>query len=141
MYFTSSILRTREGIEQTQAPRSFLLSKHYDVPVQKEASAFLYISQIAGYLIGNMQKRSSFSHKSGSLMFSAMLACFVLRGKKDERVWKGWVVFVTMRFAVLSTSSVLRIPWLFLSLSLCFSLCFSLSGALTALFLSPSFSV
>lgn len=35
-------------------------------PVQKLASAFLYISQIWGYLIGNMQKRSGFSSRSGS---------------------------------------------------------------------------
>jgi hypothetical protein len=36
------------------------------VPVQKEASAFLYISQMSPYLMGNMVKRSSFLSSSGS---------------------------------------------------------------------------
>lgn len=36
------------------------------LPVQKLASAFLYISQIFGCLIGNMQNRSGFSSSRGS---------------------------------------------------------------------------
>ena len=35
-------------------------------PVQKLASAFLYISHTSRYLMGNMQKRSGFSSRSGS---------------------------------------------------------------------------
>ena len=35
-------------------------------PVQNDASAFLYISQMAGNLMGNMQKRSGLSSSSGS---------------------------------------------------------------------------
>lgn len=34
--------------------------------VQKEASAFLYISHICGYWIGNMQKRSGLEDSNGS---------------------------------------------------------------------------
>lgn len=34
--------------------------------VQNEASAFLYISQIFGYWIGNMQNRSGFGARRGS---------------------------------------------------------------------------
>jgi hypothetical protein len=37
-----------------------------DVPVQKEASAFLYISQMSPYLMGNMVKRSSLGSSRGS---------------------------------------------------------------------------
>ena len=38
----------------------------WDVPVQKEASAFLYISQMSPYLMGNMVKRSSLASRRGS---------------------------------------------------------------------------
>ena len=37
-----------------------------DVPVQKEASAFLYISQMSPYLMGNIVKRSSLVSSRGS---------------------------------------------------------------------------
>lgn len=36
-------------------------------PVQKLASAFLYISQTSGYLIGNMQNREGLSIRRGSV--------------------------------------------------------------------------
>ena len=36
-------------------------------PVQKEASAFLYISHTSACLMGNMQKRSGFSASRGSI--------------------------------------------------------------------------
>lgn len=37
------------------------------LPVQKEASAFLYISHTSACLMGNMQKRSGFSASRGSI--------------------------------------------------------------------------
>lgn len=36
------------------------------IPVQKEASAFLYISHTWGYLMGNIQNRLGFSASIGS---------------------------------------------------------------------------
>lgn len=43
-----------------------------DLPVQKLASAFLYISQISGYLMGNMQNREGLSMSRGSVSDSML---------------------------------------------------------------------
>ncbi|KAI5341413.1 hypothetical protein L3X38_020687 [Prunus dulcis] len=52
------------GVRVSQWRRSWQRST--SSAVQKEASAFLYISQISGYWIGNIQKRSGFGASNGS---------------------------------------------------------------------------
>eukprot|EP00951_Prasinocladus_malaysianus_P008905 scaffold64771_cov32-Prasinocladus_malaysianus.AAC.1 len=49
-----------------EAETSFIGLNEMNIPVQNDASAFLYISQMDWYLTGNMQKRSGFSASSGS---------------------------------------------------------------------------
>jgi len=53
--------------------------------VQNEASAFLYISQIFGYWIGNIQNLSGFGARSGSSGKAGMFGCgeLKLREKSD----------------------------------------------------------
>lgn len=55
-------------------------SAHGGAPVQKLASAFLYISHTSLYLIGNMQKRSGFSVSSGSAIWPT-IACVAHQSK------------------------------------------------------------
>jgi len=52
----------------------------WSAPVQKLASAFLYISHTSLYLIGNMQKRSGFSVSSGSAIWPT-IACVAHQSK------------------------------------------------------------
>ena len=58
--------RRRDRARSGETRRTGSLGREGDVPVQKEASAFLYISQMSPYLMGNMVKRSSLGSSRGS---------------------------------------------------------------------------
>lgn len=59
--------------------------------VQNEASAFLYISQMDGYWIGNMQNRSGFGARSGSSGIAGIVL-FVF-GELEEELKKKKIGF------------------------------------------------
>lgn len=100
-----------------------------DVPVQNEASAFLYISQMSLYLMGNIVKRSAFSSRRGSASWSLLLAsatifvvwvcgcgCIYECGvERDGRLPMACVV------TILGTSSKQRMPEVVVCVDVCAS--------------------
>jgi len=64
--------RVKRG-DRARTDLEYRAVERWDVPVQKEASAFLYISQMSPYLMGNMVKRSSLGSSRGSATFATSL--------------------------------------------------------------------
>jgi len=60
------VARRVHGKDRCGVDLGYRVVTRWDVPVQKEASAFLYISQMSPYLMGNMVKRSSLASRRGS---------------------------------------------------------------------------